>query len=194
MGRMVSIKTNRLLLRELRKSDWQAIHEYASDPDVVRYMDWGPNTIEQTKEFIEAATRDKHEKPRRIFTLAIVLKDEKTVIGSCGIHISSPENREGWLGYCLNRECWKMGYGTEASTGLVDFGFHELGLHRIFATCAPENIASSRVLEKSGMKKEGHLREHKWSKGEWRDSYLFAVLEKDWKRTVTGEDTTITLS
>jgi len=175
------IKTERLLLRNLEVNDWQAVNEYASDPEVVRYMDWGPNTEKETKEFIQRAMSTQEEKPRRVYTLAIVVEKEDRLIGSCGINLSNPENREGWLGYCLDRDFWGKGYGTEVARGLMDFGFTELALHRIFATCDPRNTASAHVLEKSGMKREGCLREHKWSKGKWRDSYLYAILEQEWK-------------
>ncbi len=81
----------------------------------------------------------------------------------------------------FSRGFWEKGYATEASRALMDFGFAELGLHRIFATCDPANTASAHVLEKLGMKREGRLREHKWSKGKWRDSFLYAMLEQEWK-------------
>jgi len=178
---MKIIKTERLFLRNLEVNDWQAVNEYASDPEVVRYMNWGPNTEKETKEFIQRAMSTQKVKPRRIYSLAIVVEKEDRLIGSCGINVSNPENREGWLGYCLDRNFWGKGYGTEVARVLMDFGFTELTLHRIFATCDPGNTASAHVLEKSGMKREGCLREHKWSKGKWRDSYLYAILEHEWK-------------
>ena len=178
---MKIIKTERLFLRNLEVNDWQAVNEYASDPEVVRYMDWGPNTEKETEEFIQRAMSTQKEKPRRKYTLAIVVEKEDRLIGSCGINASNPENREGWLGYCLDRNFWGKGYGTEVARGLMDFGFTELTLHRIFAMCDPGNTASVHVLEKSGMKREGCLREHKWSKGKWRDSYLYAILAHEWK-------------
>jgi ribosomal-protein-alanine N-acetyltransferase len=178
---MKAIETERLLLRDLAASDRHPVHEYASDPEVVRFMDWGPNTEEETNEFIERSILSQSEKPRRNFSLAIILKDTGKLVGGCGIHVSNPENREGWVGYCLNRSFWGKGYATETARGLVKFGFKKLDLHRLFATCDPENSASAHVLEKSGMKREGHLREHKWSNGKWRDSYLYAILEQDLK-------------
>jgi ribosomal-protein-alanine N-acetyltransferase len=178
---MKIIKTERLFLRNLEVNDWQAVNEYASDPEVVRYMDWGPNTEKETKEFIQRAMSTQEEKSRRMYTLAIVVEKEDRLIGSCGINVSNAENREGWLGYCLNRNFWGRGYGTEVARGLVNLGFTKLALHRIFATCDPRNTASAHVLEKSGMKREGCLREHKWSKGKWRDSCLYAILEHEWK-------------
>lgn len=179
---MEAVRTERLVLRDLKESDWEAVHGYASDPEVVRYMDWGPNTKEETDNFIQRAIANQKEQPRRNYTLAIILRAEDTLIGSCGIHVSNPDNREGWLGYCLNRRFWGMGYATETALGLIEFGFTQLNLHRIFATCDPANTASARVLEKIGMQHEGHLRQHKWAKGAWRDSFLYAILDCEWKQ------------
>lgn len=95
--------------------------------------------------------------------------------------MANPDNREGWLGFCLNRHFWGKGYGTETANALLRFGFQQLDLHRIYATCDPSNNASAHVLEKIGMQREGHLREHKWAKGRWRDSLLYAILESEWK-------------
>ena len=69
---MVIIQTKRLVLRDFNEDDWEAVHEYASDPEVVRYMEWGPNTEEETRNFIKRAISHQNEKPRRNFTLAIV--------------------------------------------------------------------------------------------------------------------------
>jgi ribosomal-protein-alanine N-acetyltransferase len=181
-GIMEVIRTERLVLRDFEEADWEAVHSYGSDLEVVRYMDWGPNTEEETKKFIQRAIAHRKEQPRRIYTLAIVLKPENKLIGGCGIYVSNPENQEGWIGYCLNRNFWGQGYATETAKGLLKFGFDQLNLHRIFATCDPANIASAHVLEKIGMQREGHFREHKWAKGKWRDSLLYAVLDYEWKQ------------
>ena len=68
---------------------------------------------------------------------------------------------------------------TEAVNQIIEFGFSELGLHKIHATCGPDNFASTRVLEKSGMQREGYLREDRYVKGKWRDSILYAILESE---------------
>jgi ribosomal-protein-alanine N-acetyltransferase len=179
---MVVIHTKRLILREFDETDWQTVQSYASDPEVVHYMDWGPNTQEETKAFISRSISYQKEKPRRKYTLAITLKEENKLIGSCDICVVSSENKEGWIGYCLNRQLWRKGYATETAKALLGFGFQGLGLHRIFATVDPANIASINVLGKIDMQLEGHLREHKWVKGKWRNSLLYAVLENEWKR------------
>ena len=63
---------------------------------------------------------------------------------------------------------------------MVDFGFRELRLHRIWADCDPANVPSCRVLEKLGMRREGHFRENAWIKGEWVDSLIYAILDREW--------------
>lgn len=182
----LSLTTERLVLREFDELDWQAVHEYASDPEVVRYMEWGPNTEDESRNFIRQAIAYQQEQPRRNYEFAVVLKARDRLIGGCGIHVSNPDSREGWIGYCFNRHFWGQGYATEAARALLTFGFDRLKLHRVFATCDPANIVSISVLEKIGMQREGHLREHKWAKGRWRDSFLFAILDHEWERLKTG--------
>lgn len=168
------------MLRDFEEGDWTLVHDYASNSEVVRYVDWGPNTEEESKNFIQRALAHKKERPRKNFTLAVVLKATNTLIGGCGIYLSNPDNREGYIGYVLNRNFWGQAYATETAQALLEFGFNQLTLHRIFATCDPENITSARVLEKIGMQHEGHFREHKWAKGKWRDSLLYAILDHEW--------------
>jgi len=178
----LAINTERLLLRDLSVRDLRAVHEYSSNPEVVHYMDWGPNTEEDDRSFIRLAAVSQHEKPRMHYSLGITLKDTNKLIGGCGIHESNPDNREGWIGYCLNREYWRKGYATETANALIAFGFSRLRLHRIFVTCDPANTASAHVLEKAGMHCGGHLRQHKWAKRRWRDSLLYAILDQEWKQ------------
>lgn len=177
----LTLTTKRLALREFAKGDWQAVHEYASDPEVVRYVDWGPNTEKETRDFIRRTMASCKEKPRRDYQFAVILKEEDRLIGACDIHLSEPPHQEASIGYCLNRHYWGNGYATEATRRLLAFGFDELQLHRIFATCDPQNKGSVRVLEKAGMRREGRLRDHKWVKGRWRDSFLYAILDHEWK-------------
>jgi RimJ/RimL family protein N-acetyltransferase len=64
---------------------------------------------------------------------------------------------------------------------VLRYGFGELDLHRVYATCRPANDASRCVLEKLGMRREGHLRRHRWMKGTWHDSLLYAILVEEWR-------------
>jgi RimJ/RimL family protein N-acetyltransferase len=172
------LKTPRLLLRDFVEADWKAVHDYASDAEVVRDMIWGPNTEAQTREFIGITLEQQRRRPREQYGLAIEF--EATLVGACRLEVQDGGKKEADLGYVLNRAYWKRGIATEAARGLLKFGFGELKLHRIWATCDPENAASIRVLEKIGMQREGRMREHQLIKGRWRDSLLFAILDRDW--------------
>ncbi len=181
------LQTDRLLLRDFVEDDIPAVHCYASDPEVVRYMVWGPNAEQESREAVERWLAQQGTDPRLDFALAIVLRAEERLIGGCSIRVSDPASRAAYIGYCLNRDYWGRGYGTEAARALVAFGFQQLGLRRIFATCDTRNVASARVLEKAGMRREGHLREHKLIRGEWRDSYVYAILEHERPPTHEGQ-------
>ena len=76
----------------------------------------------------------------------------------------------------LAHEWWGHGYAAEATAWLLAHGFNQLGLHKISATCDPENRASAAVRTKNGMHKEGVLRDHVYVRGQWRDRLLFSVI------------------
>jgi ribosomal-protein-alanine N-acetyltransferase len=177
---MVSLPTERLLLRDFAAEDAPAVHEYGSDPRVVEYLPWGPNTEEQTREFIARQITAQRQEPRLGYDLAVTLKAGGRLIGGCGLHVTAGKGGSGWIGYCLARRFWGEGYATEAARALVGFGFGNLGLHRIFATCDVRNVASAHVLEKVGMEREGRLREDRYARGQWRDSYVYGILEREW--------------
>jgi RimJ/RimL family protein N-acetyltransferase len=179
---MEVIITKRLMLRDFEKGDWKLVQDYASDPEVVRYVDFGPNSEEESRIFTQKALDQQSEQSRKNFTLAIVLKAKNVLIGGCGIYVSNSDNIEGYIGYVLNRNFWGQGYATEAARALLEFGFNRLKLHRIFATCDVENVASAHVLEKIGMRREGHFHENGWVKGKWHDSLLYAILDHEWNK------------
>lgn len=172
----MELHTARLLLREFVSDDAPAVHAYASDERVTRYTDWGPNTTEETEEFFREALNAVSSKPRDSYLFAVTL-NRGPVIGCARLGIVNKGDRVGDLGYVLNAEYWGQGIATEATQRLLTFGFDDLGLHRIFATCHPENIGSARVLEKAGFQLEGRLREDKLVRGAYRDSLLYAILE-----------------
>jgi len=167
----------RLRIREWRLADWPAAHEYASDLEVVRYLDWGPNSEAETRAFIRETMRTRRKRPRTRYDLAVALRSSDRAIGGARLWIESIQHREGSIGYTLARASWGQGYASEVAAGLLRFGFETLGLHRIHAIVEPENVASTRVLERVGMRREGHLRDHRYAKGRWRDSLLYAIVK-----------------
>lgn len=119
------------------------------------------------------------------FELAVTLKEENTLIGGGRISASDARHREGFIGYVLNRGFWGQGYATELAQALLAYGFDKLGLHRIYATCDIDNMGSAHVLEKIGMRREGVLREYRLQGENWRDQFLYAVLDHEWSYTKT---------
>ena len=175
----MELVTSRLLLREFAGSDRAAVHGYAGDPAVTRFMDWGPNSREDTVAVLAEVPGEANAVPRSNYTLAVVVRTDDELVGAVHIGETSREHRRGEMGYVLAQAHWGRGYATEAAAAILRFGFDEVGFHRIAATCDPENIASARVLEKIGMQYEGHLRQHLLIRGQWRDRLAFAALTPD---------------
>ncbi len=170
---LVFLRTERLTLREFTPADERAVHSYAADPAVTRFVAWGPNTAGDTREFITNAIATSKTRPRTDFDLAVVHTDTQTLIGGAALRVTESEMREGEIGYVVHRDHWSRGYATEVAEALLQFAFSELGLQRVSATCDPENHASARVLEKVGMIMERRLTGHLLVRGSLRDSLLF---------------------
>lgn len=176
---MVLLQTSRLVLREFVESDWPALHAVESLPEVARYQSFEPRSREESRAYITRTMAGAADDPRQTYDLAVVQAAERRLIGRCGLGLASPAF-EAMLWYTLHPAYWGRGYTTEAARALVSFGFRELGLHRVWADCDPANPGSWRVLEKLGLRREGHLRENVWAHGAWTDSYLYAVLDREW--------------
>jgi len=177
---MVRLRTERLVLREFVADDWRALHAFESLPEVARYQSFDPRTVSESRAYVSEASMSCGEDPRLIYDLAVMLAAEDRLVGRCGMGISDDDRHEALLWYTQHPDTWGRGYATEAARAMVSFGFGELRLHRIWADCDPRNIASWRVLEKLGMRREGHLRENAWIKGEWTDSLIYAILDREW--------------
>ena len=174
------IETPRLVLREFEEDDAAATNTYERAPEVVRYQSFPPRSLAESFDYIVQSRATAREVPRRVFDLAVVLRDERRLVGRCGLKVTDAEQREGMLWYILHPGYWGRGIIPEAARALLGFGFGELGLHRIIIDCEPENLASIRVAEKLDMRREAHFVENAWIKGRWTDSLIFALLDREW--------------
>jgi RimJ/RimL family protein N-acetyltransferase len=170
------LETDRLVLRRFEPDDWKDVHAYASDAETMTYiLDFGgPMTEEQARDFVAENLGDQ----ARAF--AVVLKAERQLIGHMIFHPwFAPRIYE--IGWALNKRYHGQGYATEAAAALLRYGFETLKVHRIIATCQPENAASYRVMEKIGMQREGHFRQCiERDATTWWDEYFYAIVEDDW--------------
>lgn len=173
------IETERLWLRQVRETDADAVHLYASDPEVCLYTDWGPNTWQDTAEFVAMAAAHPEGS---LANLAITLKgDPVVVVGGVSAHTprgeepdERPHVRE--VGWVLRRDLWGQGIVTEALRGMID---HLLltapEVTRLEARCRPENARSERVMQRLGMTFQFHLDQDYRVREQWVDSVLYAL-------------------
>lgn len=145
------IKTERLLLRPLDLSDLDSMHEYASDKENTMYMYHLPRKIQETAEFLSSVTKEWEKDMPSFYEFAIELNGK--LIGSISVYLSDNCD-SGDLGWILNKKYWNNGYATEAAMALKDFALNILQVKKLTANCDYRNIASSRVMEKIGLKLE----------------------------------------
>ena len=86
------------------------------------------------------------------------------------------------LGYWIGGRYARQGFMTEALSGVLEFSFGELGLHRVEAACLPTNIASRGLLLRMGFREEGYARKFLRINGQWQDHVLFAILREEWRK------------
>jgi RimJ/RimL family protein N-acetyltransferase len=168
------IETQRLRMRSLQPIDWRAVYDYTSDPAVMMYIPEGPFIPEQAKTFV---AENVGERARAV---AVLLKTDDVLVGHMVFHPwFAPRTYE--IGWVFDRAYHGQGYATEAAVALLQYGFEALHLHRIIATCQPENVASCRVMEKLGMRREAHFRKCiRRPDNRWWYEYFYALLEEEW--------------
>lgn len=169
----VDLTTERLRLRAFRTEDFDWLYPIASSPDVTRYTTWGPNDEKLTRDFVSYPTRSGLGPESYLW--AITLADG-TGMGTAGLEVTSNANQRAEFGYNVAPGLWGQGYATEVAKAITSFAFDVRGIHRLEATCHPDNVASARVLEKAGLAFEGRPRDHAKKDGLWRDSLLYAVI------------------
>ena len=140
---------------------------------------WGPNSLEETTQFVAEVVADAAEHKRLRYCLAVEYDGQ--LIGAGELWITDWYNECAEIGYVLHPAYWGQGFATEMANVLLAFGFEQLGMHRIFATCDPKNIASFSVLEKDGFQSEGRIRDHLRINGGWRDSLIYSMLHDEWQ-------------
>jgi RimJ/RimL family protein N-acetyltransferase len=169
----MDLKTERLMLRKFKEEDWQAVYEYTSNPEVMEYIPEGVFSEEAAKEFVRKHSRESAK------YFPVLLKDENVLIGHISFHkyFGGHTYEIGWV---FNPKFYNKGFASEAAYAVLKYGFDDLGLHRIIATCQPENPPSYRVMEKIGMRREGYFKKCIPHGDGWWDEYYYAILSDDW--------------
>ena len=150
----VSLATTRLVLRRTAADDADAVFAYARDPTVSHYVTWRAHrSIADASAFL--AWCNERWTRGIAFNWAITRRSDASVLGTIE---ARPDGHRVALGYVLGRDAWGQGYASEAARSVVRWALDQPLVHRVWAVCDLENTASARVLEKSGMVREGCLR------------------------------------
>jgi RimJ/RimL family protein N-acetyltransferase len=166
------IQTQRLTLRRFTADDGPAVHRYMSDPLVTRWLPEGRLDEARAQAF---ADRNARRRPK---ALAVIERASGDLVGHMDFHPWLGAREIGWA---IGRPHQRQGYATEAARALLAHAFGTLRAHRVVATCQPENVASWRVMEKLGMRREAHFRRHLSREGgEWWDEYFYALLAEEY--------------
>lgn len=167
---------SRVKLRLVRLEDSDAIFQYASDPEVCRYLLLSPNTPEKMEAYMkEILERYASGDAQQVDWVIESLKTGE-VLGDCALHHAKGALVRG--GVVLDKKYWNQGYGTEALKLLIKTAFEEYGFTKVQATCDQKNLASEKIMQKAGMKFLG-LRNLEVDRGKKRLSKLYEIVLHD---------------
>lgn len=175
-----TLKTERLTLRALRRTDSQDMHEYAADPSVTEFLLWSPHTsVSYTWEYLKYV--ENRYAVGDFYDWAVIESESGKMIGTCGFASIDTVNNSAQIGYVLNPAYHRQGIAVEAAKEVMRFGFDTLGLHRIEARFMQGNDASRKVMEKLGMTFEGFARDSMFVKGKYRTIGTCSITENDFR-------------
>lgn len=175
------MRTARLYLRPFRDDDLSDLFAFHSRSEVTRFLYWDARNLEETKQALE---RKKSEvsltQEDASLVLAVELKETEKVIGEVSLIWRSQEHQQGEVGFIFHPDYQGYGYATEATRVILSLGFEELKLHRIYGRCDARNMASYKLMERLGMRREAHFVHNEIFKGEWGDELVYAMREDEW--------------
>jgi RimJ/RimL family protein N-acetyltransferase len=176
------IRTERLLLRPYELADVDALYAYQRLPEVHRYLYTEARSRPEVEALVaERAGTGALTEVGKALTLVAELAETGELVGDCVLFWRSQEHQQGEIGYVFNPAYHGRGLATEAVGALLRLGFEGMGMHRITGQLDARNIPSARVLERAGLRREAHLVENEFVKGEWTDELIYAILRSEWE-------------
>jgi len=180
---MSLLRGKKIYLKLIEEVDLEKRVQWINDPEIQDTLNYDvPTSLAKTKAWFNKILLDNS---RREFSIYTVENDE--YIGFCGLfNIQVPLMKAELHSVIGNKEFHGGGYGTDTYKVLMDYGFTELGLNKIYGYQLLHNSAAHRVVEKLGWKRDGLLRQDVLSHGEIKDRYIVSVLKDDWKQLKQG--------
>ena len=177
-----TIETSRLILRRAILEDAEPMFlNWASDPEVTKYLTWPTYEKVETAYQILDLWASEYEKPN-YYQWMIVPKELGEPIGSISVVRQNDRVEEAEIGYCIGSRWWHRGIMTEALNAVIDYLFTEVGMNRVAARHDPNNPHSGGVMRKCGMKYEGTHRACDRNNQGICDATQYAILRSEWKR------------
>ncbi|MFD5469496.1 GNAT family N-acetyltransferase [Streptomyces sp. NPDC127105] len=178
---MVNRSSARLTLRELSIEDVDAVFAIYGSPAATEHLSFEPRTRDQVGQIVARSVAAAAATPRTEYALAVIERDTADLIGFGRLATDPHQQRGATMGFALRPDAWGVGYGVETVRLLLGVGFDDLGLHRIWGARSPLNEASAKTMSAAGMVEEGTIREHVLKAGQWRDSVVHAILDREWQ-------------
>lgn len=177
MKKFNALVSERLLFTPISLKDAEAIHTFASDEDVSRFIGWPlTETLEETEDYVKEMI-EREDKGSHLYA-SLVEKNTKRVIGCVMLFNFDKSANSGEVGYVLHKAFWGKGYISEALRVMVAYAFDIMDLHRLSARVVDTNYASAKVLEKNGFKKEGHFRDNYFIEGRYYDGMYYGLIHE----------------
>ncbi|HEY5437548.1 MAG TPA: GNAT family N-acetyltransferase [Acidimicrobiales bacterium] len=175
------VRTERLTIRPLSLEDFDRHFSIFSNPDVVRYLYEEPLTPEQAREHLKRRCILDLPNEGAWVNFGVELNKDGVLVGEIGMaHISATHGHYE-VGYVFDPAYSGHGYATEAAAIVIELAISGLSAHRVTGRLDARNTRSAAVLERLGMRREGHFVENEFVKGEWTDEVVYAVLEDEWR-------------
>ena len=168
-------------LRHFRDADLALFMAYRNDPEVARYQGWEGISEPEARVFLQEQKEIQPGVPGHWFQIAVELKETGMLVGDCALKIEEHDERQAEIGCTLSRAYQGRGIASEAVSCVLEYAFVTLRLHRVIAITDCENAASVALLERLGLRREGHFRQNVWFKGKWGDEFLYAMLQEEWQ-------------
>ena len=173
---MTELQTKRLLIREVLASDADDFLRFWRQEDYLRHVPIDPPTADFIAAKVNAWIQNQNQNPRTAYHLVVTDKRSNQMVGDAGLYIRSIGSRQSEIGWGVISRHTGQGLATEIGQALHRLAFDTLRLHRVFAQCRIENLASRRIMTKLGMREEGVLRENVLAHGEWWSSVQSSIL------------------
>lgn len=189
---MIILHTERLLIRDHKKDDFEGLYRLLTDEKAMYFLeDLRARSSEDVQANLEVAMGEakKPEGERECYFFAITLKTSSDISGESGSYVGeigytikarTPRGKLVEMGYFILPEFWNQGIVTEAVDRVLTFAFEENGVWKIELGCNKGNRGSERVMIKSGMSKEGELTDHTWLDQRLWNRVLYRMLKSEW--------------